>query len=71
MKFPNPNAIVAEVMGIILELHNAYKRIAALEHENKELIDEIRVLKLKDILRSEYGNKNHFVKQYSIDGAVK
>jgi regulator of replication initiation timing len=67
----NKNSIAMKIMNLVLELNSAREEMERLKRENIELINEIRVLKLKDIVRREHGNKSPFVKQYTIEGAVK
>jgi regulator of replication initiation timing len=71
MKPFNKNSIAMKIMNLVLELNNAKEEIEHLKRENLELINEVRVLKLKDIVRREYGNKSPFVKQYTLEGCVK
>jgi hypothetical protein len=65
------NSIAMKIMNLVLELNSAREEMERLKRENLELINEVRVLKLKDIVRREHGNKSPFVKQYTTEGAVK
>jgi hypothetical protein len=65
-----PNGAVMRIMRLVLALNEAKEEIERLRRENLELINEIRVLKLKDIVRREHGSKKFFVQRFN-EGVVR
>ncbi|MGE4512114.1 MAG: hypothetical protein AB7D43_13545 [Sulfurimonadaceae bacterium] len=65
-----PNGAAMRTMRLVLALNEAKEEIERLRRENLELINEIRVLKLKDIVRREHGSKKFFVRRFN-EGVVR
>lgn len=53
-----PNGLVMKMMRVVLELNRAKEEIERLKRENLELVNEVRVLKLKDMVRPQVRKSN-------------
>jgi len=69
MKPFKPNGLVMKMMRVVLELNRAKEEIERLKRENLELVNEVRVLKLKDMVRPQV-RKTYTVKMFN-EGVVR
>jgi hypothetical protein len=58
------NGSVMKILRLVMELNDAKHEVERLRRENLELVNEVRILKLKDIVHREHGNKRCFVRYH-------
>lgn len=63
------NGVVMKMMRLVLELNRAKEEIERLRRENLELVNECRVLKLKEMVRPQV-RKTYTVKMFN-EGVVR